>query len=198
MQKVYHQLHPRVGSKSSQIHPIHGMGGDGKTQLALRYALEFPKDYQVRIWIDAASEEILLSDYDSLRRKHLGRIQKALGTAQASDDAVASEVISWLDHAKGEWLLLFDNADDIDLRKIRNLLTNSIKGHVVVTTRQSDGARISALEGIEVLRTTTTESLEIFLKNAPITNPNASQRNTAGRISQELGNLALAVEPDGE
>ena len=198
IQDMHRQLHsPKSKSSSSQILPIHGMGGVGKTQLSLWYASEFSKDYQIRIWIDATSEESIKSNFESIRRKHLKNIEHALGIARSSDNAASTEVIAWLDHAKGEWLLLFDNADDIDLKKIRNVFPNSIKGHVIVTTRQSSGARMSTLEGIEVLGTTDAESLDIFFKSAAIGNPTITQRNAAARITQQLGNLPLAVELAG-
>ena len=198
MQNIHRQLHsPKSKSSTSQILPIHGMGGVGKTQLSLWYASKFSKEYQIKIWIDATSEESMKSNFESIRRKHLNSIERALGVARSKDNAAATEVIAWLDHAKGEWLILFDNADDIDLKRIRNLFPNSIKGHVIVTTRQSNGARMSTLEGIEVLGTSEAESLDIFFKNAAIDTPTISQRNAARRIAQELGNLPLAVELAG-
>ncbi|KAL8818383.1 MAG: hypothetical protein Q9191_007953 [Dirinaria sp. TL-2023a] len=173
------------------------MRGVGKKELTLRYVLESSERYQIVIWTDAKSDESMTIDFESIRRKYFKSPRNVLGTAQSNENAAATEVISWLDDAKGEWLLLIDNADDIDLRKISSWFSNSIKGHVIATTRQSNGAIMPTLESIELVGTTTSELIDIFFKNAVLANPSASQRTAAGRITQELGNSALAVELSG-
>lgn len=156
------------------------MGGAGKTQLALRYAFKFSEQYQARIWIDASTQEGLITGFASIRRKYAESI---LGPAQSLDGSAVAETIAWIDQVKGQWLVIFDNADRIDLRTIRNYFSNAVKGHVIVTTRQSKGARMSTLKGVEVQGTKPGESLEIFFKNAAVSVPSGAQKLAAARIT---------------
>jgi len=198
LKDMHRQLNsPSSASSPTQILAMRGMGGSGKTQLALRYAFKFSEQYQARIWIEASTQERLITDFASIRYKYAKSIQQALGSAQSLDGSAVAETIAWIDQVKGQWLVIFDNADVIDLRTIRNYFSNALKGHVIVTTRQSKGARMSVLKGVEVQGTQPGESLEIFFKNAAVRVPSGAQKLAAARITQKLGELPLAIELAG-
>lgn len=106
---------------------VHGLGGIGKTQLALEYAYRFRSAYDAVVWIDAdpnADVEQALSD--------LGADMGLPMPISTSDGARAA--LSAL--SRGEpyprWLLIFDNAEDP--ARLSQLLPSG-PGDVIITTR---------------------------------------------------------------
>ena len=109
-------------------HALQGLGGVGKTQLAVEYAYKFSHDYQVVWWIPA--------DQAALARAALASLAPRLGITGATriEEAV-SAVLDAL--RRGEpfqhWLLIFDNADQPET--IREITDAGLKNSPIVSRR---------------------------------------------------------------
>ncbi|KAL4934882.1 hypothetical protein BDV06DRAFT_217819 [Aspergillus oleicola] len=116
---------------------IYGLGGIGKTQIVLETA------YQVRerdpscsiFWVECTTYENVEQGYMSIARK--------IGL-QVNPEDVKERVKAHLSQeSAGKWLLIFDNADDIDMwikdspttPALRRFLPQSQQGRVLLTTR---------------------------------------------------------------
>jgi hypothetical protein len=163
-------------------HALQGMGGVGKTQLAIEYVYQYRSEYDLVWWIPA--------DQPALARSSLADLAPRLGLPSPSisgTDEAAHAVLTAL--GKGEpysrWLLVFDNANDpADLRG----LIPSGPGHVLFTTRNYTWhGEVETLE-IDVFRRE--ESVEFLLRRVPaaISGPDAE------RLAAALGDLPLALE----
>ena len=107
---------------------IAGLGGVGKTQLALAYAHRHKAAYDL-IWQLPANEPAALDD--ALRR--LGAALRL--PVQTADAPTARQlVLSWLNGGHQRWLLLYDNVDQMTQRDLRPYLPGG--GHVLITSRQ--------------------------------------------------------------
>ncbi|QRV80934.1 patatin-like phospholipase protein [Ceratobasidium sp. AG-Ba] len=100
---------------------IHGLGGSGKTQLALK-SIERTLDR----WTDIAYVDATSRDTAESTLKAFALAKKAGETHQ--------HAIRWLELSNQPWLLVFDNADDPDL-DLQSLLPGGTNGSVLVTTR---------------------------------------------------------------
>ncbi len=95
---------------------LHGLGGAGKSQLALDYAEKHKDQYNPILWIDATDEEAVRF---SFRRcaSELGLPEERVeNQGSVFTDTVVQAVLRWLRaraEADGEWLVIVDNADDI-------------------------------------------------------------------------------------
>ncbi|MBX6387620.1 MAG: tetratricopeptide repeat protein [Frankia sp.] len=165
-------------------HALQGLGGVGKTQLAVEYAYRYASHYQVVWWIPA--------DQHALVRASLAALAPRLGitgiTAGRIEDAV-SAVLDALRRGEPyqDWLLIFDNADQPET--IRELMPHG-PGHVLVTSRNHRWH--SMVDTVEVDVFTREESLEFLRKRVPGISP-----RDADRLAEELGDLPLALEQAG-
>ncbi len=108
-----------------------GLGGIGKTQVALEFVWQQYKKYNGVVWFNAESRDRLQNDYISL-----GRELNIIG----DDDNINAEeraryVKHWLeDSSRAGWLLVYDNADNY--KTIRELLPTK-GGKILITSRHT-------------------------------------------------------------
>ena len=68
-----HELHVSLGSRdpNKRVQAIHGLGGVGKTQIAVEFAYRFAKDFQIVWWLPSDEPATLALMYAKLGQ-HLG------------------------------------------------------------------------------------------------------------------------------
>ncbi|MDT3444369.1 MULTISPECIES: FxSxx-COOH system tetratricopeptide repeat protein [unclassified Pseudofrankia] len=178
-------LRERLLTKTTAVLPqaVYGLGGVGKTQLAMEYAYRYASQYEVVWWVSA--------DQPGLIRAGLAALAPRLGLTvplDRTEDAVTA-VLDAL--RKGEphprWLLIFDNADQPE--DLKNLQPQGT-GHLLITSRNRRWQ--SVVETIEVDVFTREESLEFLERRVPGIGP-----QSADRLAEELGDLPLALEQAG-
>ena len=92
-----------------------GMGGIGKTQLAITYAQRHRTCYTSIFWLNATSEVGLKTSLRNVAR----RLLPAETVSKLDDEQVCVNVSNWLsEHDNTRWLLIFDNYDDPNLYSI--------------------------------------------------------------------------------
>jgi hypothetical protein len=148
--------------------------------------------YHVVIWADCKTIQGLYRSFsiiaDSL---HLS----SQGPKQLETDF--ENVKSWLEQLRQDWLLILDNADNMDLQgpSLMHFIPASNHGHIILTSRDPLSRGIG-LGGLEVGTMTKAEATCLLLKRArlEITEEN---RTEAEIIVESLGCLALAVDTAG-
>jgi tetratricopeptide (TPR) repeat protein len=166
---------------------VHGMGGVGKTQLAIEYVHRYKALYDGIFWISAVDNAELLSGF-----QEIGSI---IGCVAATDLNLTERVkivLSWLQQEES-WLLIIDNLDDISV--VDGYLPQIKKGgHTLITTRYPESWNIPA-EGIETPVLGEETAIELLCLRSRIINVDQSpERRQAAEIVKELGYLALAIE----
>lgn len=115
------------------IQALTGLGGAGKTQLAVEYAYRYQQEYQAVLWARADSPENLASDGVAIA--HTLRLPERHDRNQ---EIVLSAFKRWLQRHPN-WLLILDNVNDLAL--VNDFLPVQYRGHVLLTTRiQATGA----------------------------------------------------------
>jgi AAA domain len=117
--------------KKGQTVALYGLPGVGKTQTAARYAYSHRHKHAAVLWASAASRESLFADFAAIAR--LLKLPEAEAKEQA---VVLGSVKRWLE-ANDRWLLLLDNADELDVARdfLRDFVPQDGKGSTLLTTR---------------------------------------------------------------
>jgi tetratricopeptide (TPR) repeat protein/transcriptional regulator with XRE-family HTH domain len=192
------QLHARFQAGQalalSQPQAMSGLGGIGKTQIAVEYAYRFGQEYQAVLWAHAESSETLVSSYVALA------VLLNLPEQDTQEQAImVSAVKRWLQTHR-EWLLILDNADDLAL--VPEFLPLVLGGHLLLTTRAQ------AMKGLAnrfEVETFSAEQGTLFLlrraallvADAPLEQAAVEDRERAGQIAKALGGLPLALDQAG-
>ena len=157
---------------------LHGLGGIGKTQLALRYAQLRRERYAAGAWLAAESDVSLLGS--------LAALAPLLGVAREQDqEAMAARVIQEL-CAREPWLVVFDNAESREALRpwVRRL---SGKGHVLITSRGEEWDGVAA--PVSVSQWSIEESVKFLLERT-----GQSDGAAAESLARDLDGLVLALE----
>ncbi|KAK8139282.1 hypothetical protein PG984_002662 [Apiospora sp. TS-2023a] len=195
---------PESGNaQSSRLFAICGMGGIGKTDLAVEYALSRMNKFGAVFWLEAGGVSQLASDFGRIPT-HLGleTLEEALDLETSIATAKA-----WLtmprsndgEYATGQendsWLLIFDNADNLDI--ITEYVPYNGNGSVLVTSRDpyakahffSDGAGID----LEPLPTMEAATLLMRLINQNRQDETEDEQEATRTVAKYLDGLPLAM-----
>jgi len=189
---LYATLHDEKAVALTQA--ISGLGGIGKTQLAVEYAYLNRDKYHAILWTTAINRETLLADFVVLAEL-LNLPEKDFQDQTITVNAV----IHWLE-THSQWLIIMDNADDLQI--LRDFLPTGGKGHIIITTR-SQATRAIA-QPLEVTQLEPDDGALFLLRRAGIIPADASlsdaseENQAAARaIADLLDGLPLALDQAG-
>ena len=168
---------------------LSGLGGTGKTQIALQYAYDHFRDNTANVyWVRSGSGEEVVTNLAALAAR-LG-----LAFEDTSDqEAVAKAVKATLEQ-RPDWLVVFDGADDPTI--LSGWLPVNPRGHVVVTS-QATNFGFLGIAGVAPVGDMTPEDAEEFLlKRADKTLTDADREPLQDLIA-ELHRFPLALEQAG-
>ncbi|OGM49154.1 kinesin light chain [Aspergillus bombycis] len=174
---------------------ISGLGGVGKTHVALELAYRVrERDAECSVfWIPCTSPEIIEQTYMD--------IAQILGMQDVKPAEAKEQVMAYLRHKDDlKWLLIFDNADDMDMwtkgsngaPALKDLIPQTDQGRIIFTTRNKKLAVKLASREIsipEVDEETGVKMLETALPGEDL----SKDHETAVALLSQLTFLPLAI-----
>ncbi|HUU53794.1 MAG TPA: FxSxx-COOH system tetratricopeptide repeat protein, partial [Armatimonadota bacterium] len=166
------------GGAAALTQAITGLGGVGKTQLALEYAYRHRNHYSVVWWVRSEEPSLLAGDYSRLAVR-LGLTAEDLLDQREAVTAARQ----WLERNDG-WLLIFDNAQNPDA--LRDYLPRGGSGHIIITSRDPNWGGVAV--PLPVPTWPRAESIAFLEKRT------GHGGDDADALAHELGDLPLALE----
>jgi tetratricopeptide (TPR) repeat protein len=158
-------------------HALYGLGGVGKTQLALEYAHRYAADYDLVWWIPAENPVTISSTLASLG-------VKLDLDPRVDPERLVAAVLEAL-RGRGRWLLVFDNAEQPgDVAAFRPAGSG---GHLLVTSRNPAWGALGQSVRVDVLPHD--QAVSLLLRRSQ-----SQDRASADQLALQLGDLPLALE----
>jgi tetratricopeptide (TPR) repeat protein len=165
-----------TGGDRVWVQALHGMGGVGKTQLAIEYGYLFAGEYELVWWMDAEQVDLI--------GEQLAELAVQAGWADPETTAArARQVVFQQLRIRRRWLVVFDNASDPG--GLRGWLPPGA-GHVIVTSRGGGFDQLAVSVAVDVF--TRAESTSLLHNRLP-----ALSDQDADRLAAALGDLPLGL-----
>ncbi|GFG15670.1 hypothetical protein IFM5058_07569 [Aspergillus udagawae] len=175
---------------------VTGLGGVGKTQVALELAYRIrDQDKECSIlWVACTSYEVIEQTYLNMAQ--------ALGLPNVKPAEVKEQVNRYLSSKQaGKWLLIFDNADDMDMwlsddragPALEDFLPQSEQGRILFTTRNRKLAVELTSSNIIPIPDVDEDTALKILERSLVDNGLLQDHPTAVAILEKLSFLPLAI-----
>ncbi|MDQ2715417.1 MAG: FxSxx-COOH system tetratricopeptide repeat protein [Chloroflexota bacterium] len=194
---ILHSLHETLASEREngiETLALSGLGGCGKTQIALEYAYRYRDEYHAILWIQGDSAEDLRAGFIGLA---------TLLNLPEQKDADQENVIAALKRYLSQtsrWLIIIDNLETFEI--LADLLPTQGRGAILATTRRQATGVYATLHRVEML--TPANGALFLLRRAKLLAPDAaldtlpsSTVESAYTISHLVAGLPLALDQAG-
>ncbi|MDG4762944.1 tetratricopeptide repeat protein [Solwaraspora sp. WMMD406] len=169
-----------AGSSGVIGQSVAGLGGVGKTEVALHHAAASRSRYTGVWWVQADTRANLAAGLAGLAR----RLSPA--TWALTDEQAEAWATAWLHHHAG-WLLVLDNVDDP--ADVAGLLGGVTSGHILVTTRRDIDWEDHGLTLIRIGVLDSADAVRMLFERT-----GQDDQAAAAGIAEYLGCLPLALE----
>ncbi|HEX8347656.1 MAG TPA: FxSxx-COOH system tetratricopeptide repeat protein, partial [Actinoplanes sp.] len=160
---------------------FYGLGGVGKTQLAIEYAHRRKNEFDLVWWVAA-------EDPAEIRRS-LVQLAELVGEPQAGDtNSTIQRVLAALNRPREQyrnWLVVFDNVGDPST--VEGLLPSPQKGRVLITTRESQWEEYG--QAVRVDKFARSESVELLGQQG---GPPSAEAD-ADAVAEQLEDLPISL-----
>ncbi len=190
----------QLSQSSARKVAICGLGGSGKTSLAVEYAHRMKGHYQGGVfWFSGEDEKKLENSVNNLAL--------SIGTfVSNSFDVTLSRTLARMSRVQKPWLLIIDDMDELQLSpNVRKLLSGSwqkkCNGHIIVTTRRKPSTLVNDVQVPEInenccleLQCFDVDDAKEFLFTRTGIPRNDDTEAAAYKLFEDLGGLPLALE----
>ncbi|KAK6352104.1 hypothetical protein TWF730_008935 [Orbilia blumenaviensis] len=219
LDRIHDHLVGSSAEDTPSILAVTGTGGMGKTQIAIEYAHRYHHDYTSIFWVPAANEDSIRSSFINIMQRIVdeqrritwpetmpdyGILGSKLNIPGLIDDrgmivanpsiapTIQAALFRWFQvPGNNRWLLIFDNADDLESFPIQDYFPNHGGGSILVTSRRPEfghsGEQID-LDGLDE-----NSAVELLLKLARLSKAGDDIRNEAVTLVKQLGFMPLAI-----
>jgi tetratricopeptide (TPR) repeat protein/transposase-like protein/transcriptional regulator with XRE-family HTH domain len=175
-----------------QTQAMTGLGGIGKTQIALEYAYRARVQgrYHDILWIAAASAETIVTSFVELARF----LPTLVPQEETNQHTIVAAILRWLEQREPPWLLLVDNADDLSL--VQPYLPRQGNGHILLTTRAHTVGTLAS--SVEVDTMGVMEGTHLLLRRAHRFSAASPEKiDEAINVVLALAQFPLAIDQAG-
>ena len=196
-----------VPKRGVNIRGICGLGGCGKSSLALEYAWRNMERYPGGVFVvNGESDDLMRVSLQGIHEEfvEVDSTQSNKFKEGKSFEDLLTESLSWLGNLTEKWLLLVDNLDQKELSSCARKLffgqwKSKTSGDILVTSRRThrvlcEDLRLSPENCYELDLFSVSESTEFLDKRTGIQSSCEDEGQGKKELAEELGGLPLALE----
>jgi hypothetical protein len=128
-------LKPRNSPPAQRRLVLGGLGGMGKTQLAVAFGTRHYQEDSSVFWLDASSEDAVKDSFRILAEAIFDVRDR---TILANEQSIV-HTKRWLsDKRNTRWLMIFDNYDDPESYRVERYFPDALHGSIIITTRRPE------------------------------------------------------------
>jgi hypothetical protein len=154
------------------VYVLHGLGGSGKTQIALKFLDMMNQHPTPRYFCQNSIQLLLIVIFrftnqffiDASSKQTLGTAFKNIAIANKIRNSL-QDALSWLITGTKEWMLLFDNADDSNINLFL-FFPQCTHGNIIITSRNPRMAVHGPRSHSKVGNMEGTNAIELLLLSA--------------------------------
>ena len=181
---------------------LHGLGGIGKTQLALKFVEEHKADFSPILWIDAESQDTLRASFERCASDLGLSVNRIPGQdVKLRDQPAVKGVLDWFQQqhmSSLEWLVVIDNADDTDHSNIEDIIPQGGNGNVIITSQHAYPPKLLKRDcaKIKIAKMSRTEASNLLLQDfeTDFESLPSDVRDAADEILGFLDGFPLAID----
>ncbi|KAG2026624.1 hypothetical protein GB937_001409 [Aspergillus fischeri] len=141
--RLWDYLQPRI-PQTRKVAVLHGLGGIGKTQLAIHFARKHKDDFTAVFWLSGKDRSALILSLSTCLPRIQGHPVNNEAKNEEEAEQRANQVLQWLAvPGNTKWLLIFDNVDqyapfpDCNTRgyDICEFFPKADHGSIIITSR---------------------------------------------------------------
>ncbi len=140
----------QVDGSQRKVVILHGLGGMGKTQLAVEFVKNYRDDYSATFWFNGRDETTLKKSFAGMAKRLSNEYPSSGSLAAAAKEKNVDRVVEimkqWLSTRRNtRWIMVFDNVDNPKLPEtqdpkaydIKSYFPEAHQGFILITTRSS-------------------------------------------------------------
>ncbi|KAJ5413807.1 hypothetical protein N7509_000434 [Penicillium cosmopolitanum] len=196
LDRLWQYLQPTV-SQSRKVAIIHGLGGMGKTQLAIRFARDHKHNFTAIFWLSGKDRGTLLQSLSSVLPRLPGQSHVDGAINDEEVEQRARDVLRWLAiEGNSRWLIIFDNIDQYspsstgDAYDIAELFPGADHGSILITSRLQGLTELG--KSFPINRLDLKDAIQLLLQSSRL-----SMTNIAKELESNRDTVALASRLDG-
>ncbi|KAF1952142.1 hypothetical protein CC80DRAFT_495479, partial [Byssothecium circinans] len=203
MQELERRLISNITTTSQRkVVVLHGLGGIGKTQLAVQFARKHHHTFSSVFWLDGESEASLKQSFASMAQRLPQDELTVDGVEMLKHSAIdvnvaVRECFRWLSLTRNQhWLLIYDNVDrdyhdkdDVQAYNVKTYFPSADYGSILVTSRLASLQRLGS--GLKVGTVEMEQARDILESNA------GRMVEDADIVLERLSGLPLALTQAG-
>lgn len=193
--KLWQYLRP-TSAQSRKVAILHGLGGIGKTQLAIRFARDHKHDFTAIFWLSGKDRGTLLQSLSSVFPRLPGQSQNTGAVDDKGVEQQARHVLRWLAlEGNSYWLIVFDNIDQYcpsnsagdDAYDIGEFFPAADHGSIVITSRLQKLTELG--KSFPVNKLDPDNAIKLLLQSSRL-----SAQNTSKGLESNPGTSTLSTQ----
>jgi hypothetical protein len=192
LDNLWQYLQP-TNSPSRKVAILHGLGGMGKTQLAIRFARDHKDDFTAIFWLNGMDRDALLRSFSFALTRVPGQLWDSAAKHDEEVEQRARHMLRWLGlEGNSRWLIILDNIDQYshinsavgDGYDIGEFFPTSDHGSILITSRLQGLSELG--KPFPVRKLDTHHTIRLFLQSSGL-----SGKNSTRNLESDPGTKAL-------